>query len=148
MMRTKHAQLSSMRILSKEIVTWKKTLTQIIFVPSLDFHLLILLKTNFTSAFKSFLDKSTRAIQVFRKIQTFSLKNRPNKDLFCSKGLYYRPRSLNKDPTGSTALGISTTDSSCHHDICPGYICPYQQYLSCYWLDFGQTSKAGSWDNL
>ena len=44
-------------------------------------------------------------------------------------------------------MGTSTTDSSCHCDICPGnicpgYICPYQQYISCYWLDFDQTSKA------
>ena len=32
--------------------------------------------------------------------------------------------------------------------ICPRDICPYQQYLSCYFLDLDQTLKAGSWDNL
>ena len=43
------------------------------------------------------------AITHFAKIQTFYSKYRPDKDPFCSKGLYYRPRSLNKDPNGSTA---------------------------------------------
>ena len=35
-----------------------------------------------------------------------------------------------------TVLGTSTTKSNCHGDICPGNICPYQQYLSCYWSSF------------
>ena len=26
--------------------------------------------------------------------------------------------------------------------------CPYQEYLSCYWPDFDQTLKEGSWDHL
>ena len=43
-----------------------------------------------------------RGITDFRKIQTFYTKYRPNKDPICSKCLYYRPRSLNKDPTGCT----------------------------------------------
>ena len=42
------------------------------------------------------------AITDFGKIQTFYTKYRPNKDPICSKGLYYRPGSLNKDPGGST----------------------------------------------
>ena len=47
-----------------------------------------------------------RAITDFGKIQTFYTKYRPNKDPICSKGLYYRPRSLNKDPTGCTDIHI------------------------------------------
>ena len=27
-------------------------------------------------------------------------------------------------------------------------LCPYQEYLSCYSLDFDQTLKVGSWDHL
>ena len=47
-------------------------------------------------------------------------------------------------------LGTSKTDSNCHGDICPGHICPgnictYKEYLSCYWHDFDQTLKVGSW---
>ena len=38
-----------------------------------------------------------------KKIQTFETKNRPNKDPIWAKGLYYRPGSLNKDPTCHTA---------------------------------------------
>ena len=53
-----------------------------------------------------------RGITDFRKIQTFYTKYRPNKDPFWSKGLYYRPRSLNKDPGGSTDSG----------SIAPGYL--------------------------
>ena len=34
----------------------------------------------------------------------------------------------------------------CPYNICPGDICPYQQYLSCYWPDFDQILKVGSWD--
>ena len=45
-----------------------------------------------------------RAITDFGKIQTFYTKYRPYKDPFSSKGLYYRLRSLNKDPVGSTAV--------------------------------------------
>ena len=41
----------------------------------------------------------------FEKIQTFATKNRPNKDPIWAKGLYYRPGSLNKDPTCHTAKG-------------------------------------------
>ena len=49
-----------------------------------------------------------QAITDFGKIQTFFTKYRPNKDPFSSKGLYYRPRSLNKDPGGSTGeFGLS-----------------------------------------
>ena len=32
----------------------------------------------------------------------------------------------------------------CSYIICPGNICPYQQYLSCYRPDFDQTSKSGT----
>ena len=53
-----------------------------------------------------------RAITDFGKIQTFYTKYRPNKDPFCSKGLYYRPRSLNKDPGGSTAIIFKQTKVS------------------------------------
>ena len=50
-------------------------------------------------------------------------------------------------------LGTSRTDSNCYCDICPGniclgHICPYQKYFSCYWPDFDQTLKVGSWDHL
>ena len=34
----------------------------------------------------------------------------------------------------------------CPCNICPGDICPYQQYLSCYWPDFDQILKVGSWE--
>ena len=45
----------------------------------------------------------------------------------------------------------SRTDSNNQGDIylgkiCPGGICPYLEYLSCYWLDFDQTLKLGSRD--
>ena len=45
------------------------------------------------------------------------------------------------------------TYSNCHNDICPGNICPcnicpYKEYLSCYWPNFDQTLKVGSWDHL
>ena len=49
-----------------------------------------------------------------------------------------------------TFLGPSLTDANRHSDICPvniichGNICPYQQYLSCYWPDFDQTLTVGS----
>ena len=44
-------------------------------------------------------------------------------------------------------LGTSTTDHNCHADIwrgniCPGDICPYQEYLNCYWHDLDLTLKA------
>ena len=44
-------------------------------------------------------------------------------------------------------------DSNCQGDICPCNICPcdicpYQEYLSCYWPDFDQTLKVGSFDLL
>ena len=54
-----------------------------------------------------------RAITNFGKIQTFFTKYRPNKDPFSSKGLYYRPRSLNKDPGGSTAREYSSPSKNC-----------------------------------
>ena len=39
--------------------------------------------------------------------------------------------------------GAYTTDYNCHHDICPGDICPYHQYLSCYCPNLDQTLKKG-----
>ena len=50
-------------------------------------------------------------------------------------------------------LGASRTDSKYQVNICPGSIsswdiCPYQEYLSSYWLNFDQTLNVGSWDNL
>ena len=50
-------------------------------------------------------------------------------------------------------LGPLWTYSNCHNDICPGNICPcnicpYKEYLSCYWPNFDQTLKVGSWDHL
>ena len=57
-----------------------------------------------TSRSYQFIKHFTRAITHFGKIQTFYTKYRPNKDPIYSKGLYYRPRSLNKDPTGCTAI--------------------------------------------
>ena len=44
--------------------------------------------------------------------------------------------------------GTYTTDYNCHHDICPGNICPYQQYLSCYWPDLDQTLNKGSLEHI
>ena len=46
-------------------------------------------------------------------------------------------------------LGTSRTDSNYQVGICPGNICscdicPYPEYLSCYWLNFEQTLKEGS----
>ena len=50
-------------------------------------------------------------------------------------------------------LGTSRTDSNCLGDICPRNICPrnicpYQEYLSCYWPNFNETLKVGSWEHL
>ena len=45
-------------------------------------------------------------------------------------------------------LGTYTTDYNCHTDICPVEICPYQLYLSCYWLDLDQTLNKGSWEHI
>ena len=47
----------------------------------------------------------------------------------------------------------SWTDSKCHTDICPCNICScdictFKEYLSCYWSNFDQTLKVGSWDHL
>ena len=28
------------------------------------------------------------------------------------------------------------------------HICPYQQYLSCYWPDLDQTLNEGSWEHI
>ena len=36
----------------------------------------------------------------------------------------------------------------CLGNICLGHICPYQEYLSCYQLDFDQTLKVSSWEHL
>ena len=52
--------------------------------------------------------------------------------------------------TGSF-LGAYRTDSNyqvdiCLCNICPGNICPYQEYLSCYWPDVNQTLKVGFWN--
>ena len=32
--------------------------------------------------------------------------------------------------------------------VCPGDICPYKQYLSCYWSNFDQTLIVGYWEHL
>ena len=45
------------------------------------------------------------------------------------------------------------TDSNYQVDICPGniypgYICPYQEYISCYLTDFDETLRVGSWEHL
>ena len=50
-------------------------------------------------------------------------------------------------------MGPFWTYPNCHNDICPGNIspcdiCPYQEYLSCYWPDFDQILKVGPWDHL
>ena len=45
-------------------------------------------------------------------------------------------------------LGLSWTDFYCRSEICPGDICPHQEYLSCYWPNFDETFKVGSWDHL
>ena len=33
-------------------------------------------------------------------------------------------------------------------NIGPGDICPYPQYLSCWWPDLDQTLKKGSWEHI
>ena len=33
-------------------------------------------------------------------------------------------------------------------NIFPGDICPYQEYLSCYWPNFDETWNVASWENL
>ena len=50
-------------------------------------------------------------------------------------------------------LETYTTDYNCHHNICPGKICagaicPYQQYLSCYWPNLDQILNKGSWEYI
>ena len=45
-------------------------------------------------------------------------------------------------------LGTSWRDSNCHSDIWPSYIYPYKEYLSCYWPNFDETLKVGSWEHL
>ena len=50
-------------------------------------------------------------------------------------------------------LGTFRTDSNCQGykyqgKICPHDICPYQEYLSCFWPDFDQTLKLPFWDIL
>ena len=42
-------------------------------------------------------------------------------------------------------LRPSLTDAKCQVNVCPGAICPYQEYLSCYWPDFNKTLKVSSW---
>ena len=71
------------------------------------------------------------------------------KDIFCTSGCYYPIWPNLKD----RLLGSSWTDSKCHSDICPCNICscdicPYQEYISCYWFDFHQTLKVGTWNHL
>ena len=51
-----------------------------------------------------------------------------------------------------SVMGTNTTDYNCHHDIwqgniCPGDICSYQQYLSCYWPDLDQTLNKVFWEH-
>ena len=41
-------------------------------------------------------------------------------------------------------LEWNATPSIILRNMRPGNICPYQQYLSCYWPDFDQTLKVGS----
>ena len=53
----------------------------------------------------------------------------------------------------SRFLGLSWTDFNYRRNICPGNIfpsniCPYQEYICSYWLDFDQTLKIDSWDDL
>ena len=45
-------------------------------------------------------------------------------------------------------LGPSWTVFNCHSNICLGNICPYQEYLRCYWPNFDKTLKVSSWDYL
>ena len=50
-------------------------------------------------------------------------------------------------------MGPFWTYPNCHNDIWQGNIspcdiCPYQEYIRCYWPDFDQTLKVGSWDHL
>ena len=50
-------------------------------------------------------------------------------------------------------LGPSLKDANHHGHICPGKIypgdiCSYQQHLSSHWLDFDETLKLGSWENI
>ena len=45
-------------------------------------------------------------------------------------------------------LGTSKTDSNYQVDICPGNICSYQEYLSCYRPDFDEILKVTSWEHL
>ena len=50
-------------------------------------------------------------------------------------------------------LRASRTDSNyqvdiCTCNICPGDICPYQEYPSCYWPDVDKTLKVGFWNHL
>ena len=40
------------------------------------------------------------------------------------------------------------TNDICPGIICPGDICQYQQYLSCYWPDLDQTLNKGSWEHI
>ena len=50
-------------------------------------------------------------------------------------------------------LGTYRKVSNCHSDICPNNICPcdicpYKEYPGCYWQDFDQTLKIGSWNHI
>ena len=53
----------------------------------------------------------------FEKIQTFGTKKRPNKDPWLSKGLYYRPGSLNKDTSWHTVLPPSAGTASSYYKL-------------------------------
>ena len=46
------------------------------------------------------------------------------------------------------AQWINSHRDICPCNICPGDICPYQKYLNCYWPDFDETLKVGSWEDL
>ena len=45
-------------------------------------------------------------------------------------------------------LGTSRTDPNCHSDICPGDICPCQEFLSCYRPNFHENLKLCFFDHL
>ena len=49
---------------------------------------------------------------------------------------------------GKPRTYFNSCSDICPSNICFGDICPYQKYLSCYWPDFDQSSKIGSWDHL
>ena len=48
----------------------------------------------------------------------------------------------------SRFLETFITYTNCHSDICPGNICPYQGYFSCYWPNFNQTFLTQLFESL